>query len=252
MEDSAIHSEGHKDQHTFTLERPFCAWSAPIRLTANSATKEEWRTLAQQFKDLKAVPEEVTWSSYNNSYGFFRDAYGTSLGTGGRTVAEFLDVACQAASLGGFQGNPGWSAWLDEIRARGNEGVPWPQFDESHRGFEGINGTDATGVYVGRLRDSSIGLCAVFAMEASGSTAGEIDERKLRNERLPRTVVPTLAAIKRVSLFIKSKSVTEFCGLAKITERTFRRFRKGEAVEWATIDSIARAMKISRDELLRA
>ena len=66
--------------------------------------------------------------------------------------------------------------------------------------------------------------------------------------------IGTHAAAHRMEAYIESKGMdfTEFASLAGTTDRTIRKFRTKGRIKRSVFDGIAKAMKLTRDELLKS
>ena len=62
-----------------------------------------------------------------------------------------------------------------------------------------------------------------------------------------------MPAARRLEKYLEATGigVTEFAGLAETTDRTLRNFRRTGKVERGIFDSIAKAMGVTRDDLLK-
>jgi hypothetical protein len=71
------------------------------------------------------------------------------------------------------------------------------------------------------------------------------------SKRLPATVTSAVAA-RRMDQYLRMKSIgqTEFAKMAQTTDRTLRSFRKSGKVRRDIFDNIAKAMGITRDDVL--
>jgi hypothetical protein len=79
----------------------------------------------------------------------------------------------------------------------------------------------------------------------------EAGDAATRKRRMPATVTSTLAA-RRVEDYIKSKGMglSEFSAAAQLTERTLLKFRRTGTVRRDRFDAIAKAMGMTREQLI--
>ena len=102
-------------------------------------------------------------------------------------------------------------------------------------------------------------LARMRARSSEGHGARESTSTKIANttnspgSRLASRSVGSRAAVQEMNRYIsaKNQSLTEFATLAGTSDRTLRKFRKTLQIRRSTFGGIARAMGMTREELLR-
>ena len=257
----AARSQAEEAQDMFYKE--FCAYAhaiTPILASQEGWAAEAidsehevspvWLDLARRFREID--PYELLtldWQLATNQIEYPGSLMWGVGGSGEAVQARFIQLAAIAGKYLSPQASDPSGVWFKLIK----DSLPHLPYRVDAVGKQWIlRHACEISARLCALQDPTSEILPIPMMARSGEIKNTKVAANAKPPRLPRTI-SSMPAARRLEKYLEATGIgiTEFAGLAETTDRTLRNFRRTGKVQRGIFDSIAKAMGVTREDLLK-